>query len=259
MHIQTTLVADHACYLQYTRAGNSIQLLNDNGNGYISTGGTLGVAGTLSNGQCAIDLGASSSSGVGNNLTVNLALSFTTAFVGAKTVSMGVINNNNVFSGWEAKGTWSVTQPGNQPPANVSVAPSSGTGLSQTFSFVFTDPYGFADISWTQMHFGAQLIADNVCYLQYTRATNTIQLFNNAGSGYVGSGGTLGGAGVLSNGQCTVNLPASSASGSGNNLTVNVSLTFAAGFSGAKTTSMGVINNASIFSGWQAKGTWTVP
>ena len=130
--------------------------------------------------------------------------------------------------------------------------------MTQTFSFVYSDPYGFADVNWAQMHFGAQLQGDNVCYAQYTRATNTVQLINNAGSGYVGSGGTLGSAGTVANSQCTLNLGASSSSGSGNNLTVNLSITFAPGFAGAKTTSMGVTNNASIFSGWQGKGAWTV-
>jgi hypothetical protein len=258
MHVQTTLVADHACYVQYTRANNNVQLLNDAGTGYVGTGGTLGVAGTLANGQCTVDLGASTVSGAGNNLTVNLALSFPLAFSGAKNVSMGAINNGNIFSGWQTKGTWTVTGPGNLPPVNVSVTPSSGVGLTQTFAFVYSDPYGFADVSWTQMHFGAQLQANSVCYLQYTRAANTIQLFNDAGSAYVGSGGTVGAAGTLGNSQCSVNLAASSTSGSGNNLTVNLSMTFAPGFAGAKTTSMGVINNAGVFSGWQAKGTWTV-
>src|SRR5260370_25921563 len=109
------------------------------------------------------------------------------------------------------------------------------------------------------MHFQTQLVGNNACYVQYTRATNTVQLINDAGTGYVGSGGTLGGAGTLSNGQCTLNLGSSSTSGSGNNLTVNLALIFTPAFNGAKTVSMNVNNNETVSSGWQAKGTWTVP
>src|SRR5262249_23229145 len=162
------------------RANNNVQLLNDAGSGYVGTGGTLGVAGTLSNSQCTVDLGASTASGSGNNLTVNIALGFAIGFSGAKNVSMGAINSAGIFSGWQTKGAWTVTGPGNQPPANVSVSPSTGAGRTQTFSFVSSDPYGFADVSWTQMHFGATLVAGSTCYLQYTRASNTLQLFNDA-------------------------------------------------------------------------------
>jgi hypothetical protein len=258
MHMQTQLVADHACYIQYTRATNNIQLINDAGTGYVGTGGIVGQAGTLANGQCTLDTGASSVSGAGNNLTVNVALSFAALFQGPKTVSMGAITNAYVFSGWQAKGSWTVTQPGNLPPVNTSVAPSSGAGSSQTFAFTYSDPYGYTDISLVQMHFQTQLVGNNACYLQYTRSTNTVQLLNDAGTGYVGSGGMLGGAGTLANSQCTLNLGSSSSSGSGNNLTVSVALTFTPAFNGAKTVSMNVSNNASISSGWQGKGTWTV-
>jgi hypothetical protein len=171
---------------------------------------------------------------------------------------MGAITNAYVFSGWQAKGSWTVTQPGNLPPVNTSVAPSSGAGSSQTFAFTYSDPYGYTDISLVQMHFQTQLVGNNACYLQYTRSTNTVQLLNDAGTGYVGSGGMLGGAGTLANSQCTLNLASSSSSGSGNNLTVNVALTFTPAFNGAKTVSMNVSNNASVSSGWQAKGTWTI-
>jgi hypothetical protein len=148
----------------------------------------VGSAGTLANSQCTLDTGASSVSGAGNNLTVNLALSFQPAFQGPKTVSMGATTNASVFSGWQATGSWTVTQPGNLPPANVSVAPSSGAGSSQTFGFTYSDPYGYTDIGSVQMHLGSQLVANSVCYIQYTRATNTAQLLNDAGTGYVGSG-----------------------------------------------------------------------
>jgi Beta-propeller repeat. len=258
MHLQTQLVADHACYLQYTRASNSIQLINDAGTGYVGTGSTVGSIGTLANGQCTLDTGASSVSGAGNNLTVTLALSFTASFQGPKTISMGAVTNSYVFSGWQAKGSWTATQAGNLPPVNNSVTPSSGAGSNQMFGFAYSDPYGFTDIALAQMHFQTQLVGNNACYLQYTRATNTIQLFNDAGTGFVGSGGVLGGAGTLANSQCTLNLGSSSSSGAGNNLTVNLALTFMPLFNGAKTASMNASNNATISAGWQAKGTWTV-
>jgi hypothetical protein len=45
---------------------------------------TIGAAGTLPNSQCTINVGASSVSASGNNLTLNLALTFESAYAGAK-------------------------------------------------------------------------------------------------------------------------------------------------------------------------------
>ncbi len=170
---------------------------------------------------------------------------------------MNAVNAGGVAAGWKQMGSWTVTQSGNQPPAVVSVTPSSGTGLNQTFAFAYSDPYGFSDLNWVEMHFQTQLVAQNACYVQYTRATNTVQLVNDAGTGNVGSGGVLGSAGTLANSQCTLNLASSSASGSGNNLTVSLSITFNSNFTGQKNISMGAVNNATVFSGWQQAGTWT--
>jgi hypothetical protein len=108
-----------------------------------------------------------------------------------------------------------------------------------------------------QMHFQTQLIANNACYLQYTPATNTLQLINDAGTGTVGSGGTLGSSGSLTNSQCSANLASSSAAISGNNLAVNLAITFNANFTGSQNASMGAVNNAGVFSGWLQMGVWT--
>jgi hypothetical protein len=56
-----------------------------------------------------------------------------------------------------------------------------------------------------------------------------------------------------------VNAGASSASGAGNTLTLNLALTFKPAFAGAKTNFLFVADNAGQFSGWQARGTWTCP
>ncbi len=255
MHFQTQLVAAGACYLQYTRASNSIVLINDAGTAALGPV-TLGSSGTLHNSQCTVNGAGSSASASGNNLVVNLALTFAGSFAGTKNVSMGAINNTNVFSGWQTMGSWTVATP-SQPAANVSVSPASGSGVSQVFSFSYTDPASASDIGWAQMHFQTQLVASGACYLQYTRATNSIVLINDAGTAALGPV-TLGASGSLNNSQCALNAAGSSVSTSGNNLTVNLALSFQPAFAGSKNVSMGVSNNANVFSGWQQMGSWTV-
>src|SRR5712692_9957495 len=103
-------------------------------------------------------------------------------------------------------------------PSNVSVTPSSGTGSSQTFSYLFSDPNGFADIVSAQMLVGATLSASNSCYLYFERSTNRVWLADDAGVGNV-SLATLGTAVTLQNSQCVFDAQNSSSSGTGTNLT----------------------------------------
>ena len=98
----------------------------------------------------------------------------------------------------------------------------------------------------------------NGCKVQHYRGTNQVSLRNDAGTGWLGPG-TLGAAGQVQNSQCTINLQSSSASGSGNNLTLNLDLTFAWGFAGDKTIWMYVQDLGALNSGWQSRGSWTVP
>ncbi|MBZ5621906.1 MAG: hypothetical protein LAQ69_24745, partial [Acidobacteriia bacterium] len=85
---------------------------------------------------------------------------------------------------------------------------------------------------------------------------NTVYLANDAGTDWLGHV-TLGQSGSLQNSQCTVSAAGSSASGSGTNLTLNLALTFQTAFSGARNIYMEVYDGAD--SGWQQKGTWTIP
>ena len=250
--IQTQVNGQSACWVQYTPANNVIYLVADSGSGY--TYATLGAAGTLSNSQCTINTATSSASGSGTNLTINVSLTFKPVFAGAKNIYMGLYNNALATSGWQTKGAWTVA--GSLPPTNVSVSPASGSGTTQMFSFVYSDPSGYADINWVNMLFQTQINGQNACWVQYTLASNTIDLVSDSGGS--ASYATLGTLGTLSNSQCTLDTGASSVSVSGNNLTITIALTFKAAFAGAKNIYMGVFNKAIVTSGWQAKGAWTV-
>src|SRR5712692_3316408 len=143
-------------------------------------------------------------------------------------------------------------------PSNVSVTPSSGTGSSQTFSYVFSDPNGFTDIVSAQMLVGP-FSAANSCYMYFERSTNRLWLVDDSGTGHAtGSPVTLSVAGSLQNSQCTVDALLSSSSGAGNNLTVNLALTFKPALAGAQGNDMTAWDGTNS-SPWESKGTWIVP
>jgi hypothetical protein len=97
----------------------------------------------------------------------------------------------------------------------------------------------------------------NSCLAHYNSATNQLFLFNDAGTAELAPV-TLGGAGTLSNSQCSIGVAAATVSTSGNNLTLNLPVTFTAAYTGAKTTYM-FAAGSSASSGWQTIGSWTVP
>jgi len=89
---------------------------------------------------------------------------------------------------------------------------ADGSGGSGTFTFTASSGYGFQDIAQVQILFNSSVAGANGCYLQYQPSSNVIQLSDNTGTQWPASG-TLGSAGTISNGQCSVNLAASTWSG----------------------------------------------
>ena len=68
---------------------------------------TLGVAGTLQNSHCSINMGASSGVVSGNTYTMNLAITFQAGFTGANNVYGYVLQTTGgLNSGWQQLGTW---------------------------------------------------------------------------------------------------------------------------------------------------------
>ena len=91
LEVSAVLETPGTCYIYYSRASNEFYLENDAGTGW-SSPMTLGTAGNLPNSQCIINVGASSVSTSGNNLTLSLALTFQSAYAGAKNTYMLVAN-----------------------------------------------------------------------------------------------------------------------------------------------------------------------
>ncbi|MGH9659476.1 MAG: SBBP repeat-containing protein, partial [Bryobacteraceae bacterium] len=255
MIFQTVITAVNSCYIEYFPATNMIQLATNDGAGYVGSA-TLGSSTTLANSQCSINVGASSASPSGTNLTVNVALTFSaSAFAGTQNSYMAALSTTGAFSGGLLKGTWTV--PLVATPAPVSVTPASGGGLSQTFTLLYSDGNGFTDIARTNVIISSTITGVNSCYIEYFRATNLVQLATNDGTGYVGAL-PIGTAGSLANSQCSINTGASSASGSGSNLTVTLAITFSPNYVGGRSVFMAALDQGGLFSGWQTKGSWVV-
>jgi hypothetical protein len=246
------LSSANGCKLEYLQSKNALYLYTDAGSAMTGPV-TPGVAGTLSNSQCTVNAGTSSVSGVGNTLSLNVAVSFTTAFAGLKNVYGYAADNRGLNSGWQTLGTWTAASP--QPPTAVSVTPNSGAGTSQSFTFQFSSANGYGYLKTLYMLFNGALSSANGCKLEYLQSKNGLYLYTDAGTGMTGPV-TPGVAGTLSNSQCTVNAGSSSVSGSVDTLSVDLAVSFTTGFAGLKNVYGYAADDGGLNSGWQTLGAW---
>jgi hypothetical protein len=240
-----------SCYVLVTPGTGQIWLASNTGAWPAPL--TLGTAGTLQNSQCAVNVGSSSATMSGNTYTLNLAMSFLSGFSGSKNIYSLATNQAGANSGWKVVGTWNATAPGPALQA-VSVSPPSGAGVSQTFTFVYTDSNGASDLASAQAIFDASFSGVSSCYVLVTPGTGQISLASNTGTWQAAL--TLGTAGTLQNSQCAVNVGSSSATIAGHTYTLNLAMSFLSGFSGSKNIYSLATNQAGANSGWQVVGTW---
>jgi hypothetical protein len=136
----------------------------------------------------------------------------------------------------------------------VSVSPNAGSGVTQTFSFIFGDTQTAANLSGAAMLFGPSLAYTNSCLAIYDKNQGTIQL---EWDGALGSNGKpVASAVVLQNSQC--NIGATSVVSSGLTTTITMDVTFKGAFGGLKNIYMyGVDNGGTANTGWVQAGTFT--
>jgi hypothetical protein len=246
--------AANSCLVYYVRGTNTLNLINGAGTAWLSL--PLGGGGTLENGSCAIALGSTTTALAGNTLTLNLAVTFKAAFAGDKSVFMYATNGSQ-NSGWQTRGTWTVPGGGAAVTAD-SVTPNAGTGATQTFALQYSDSGGGVNLTQTWVWFNATFAstAANSCLVYYDATTGQLNLINDGGTGWLSA--ALPGGATLQNASCAIALGSSSRVISGNTMTLTLALTFKPAFSGGKNVYM-YATNGTLNSGWQTRGTWTVP
>ena len=161
--------------------------------------------------------------------------------------------NNGGSVGWLAR--LGVTAPPPQIPSAVSVTPSSGSGNTVVFSAQYSDSGGAAALTAVSLLINTSASPAFACYVSYNPASQVLSLANDDPS--TGSQTVTFGGGSQQNSRCIVNGAGSSVSLAGSTLTLNISLTFQAGFSGSDSVYM-YAADAGANTGWVSRGTWTV-
>ncbi|SPF50568.1 hypothetical protein SBA4_4430014 [Candidatus Sulfopaludibacter sp. SbA4] len=267
--INSALDGHAACYVAFVpsgASGGSLFLVDNAGDaGGPYQGLALPGSGAISNGQCTITGAGSSAAGSGNNLTLTLAITFSSSFTGNKVfyLSAGDTSSNN--SGWQALGTWGVPATPSGTISVVSLTPARGaaaSGTLQTFTAVLTDSKGAGDFGVVNLLVNNFIDGRQACYLAYAAASNSLLLVDDtgdAGGPFAGSMVLNGGAATIQNSQCSVSGTGSSATKNGNTLTLTLNITFQPAFAGNWITWLAGRDAAGgNNTNWQAMGTTTV-
>lgn len=144
-----------------------------------------------------------------------------------------------------------------QTPSVTTLSPIATSGTQQTFTFSFTDPDGATDLGVVNVLINNFLNGASACYIAYDRPSNFVFLVNDVGDNLTAL--ALNGTGTTSNSQCTIVGAGSSATVSGNTLTLTLVIQFnATNFSGRKVVYMAARDGDQNNSGWQPMGTYSV-
>jgi hypothetical protein len=246
----------NACYIAFDQPSGALYLVSDDGGSLI----TAPPAGSASNSQCTVSMGVTNIAAPINTLLLPLNITFKPGFGGNKVIYMAARDVAQNNSGWQALGVVQVPGAVRTTPTSVTgMSPADGTGFGPTaFNFAFSDTNGFADLGVENILINNALDGHQACYLAYSRGINILYLVNDNGDSLL-PGQSLGAAGSISNSQCTVSWGAGAVNAGGNNLTLNLNLTFSATFGGQRIFYLAARDaNAGSNTDWQAMGTRTV-
>jgi hypothetical protein len=219
-----------ACYVDIDRTAGLVRLADDQGATWSSA--RLGTSDQVQNSQCTVSGSGTTATVSNQTLTATFDLSFRTSFTGTKNVYANAFDAGGLSSSWPLLGTFTVTSSVNQAPVAVSVSPSSASGASQAFTFVWTDANGGNDIVWTAGLVHSQQRPDGGCYFLFNKPSGTIYLADDASLAW--NIAKLGSSDVVSNSQCSIRASGSSLAVSGNTVTGVADVVFRSAYNGAK-------------------------
>jgi hypothetical protein len=233
---------------------------------FVHTGLPLGLTLNQSTGQIT---GTPTSPGtynvvvfVSDNLvTVSRSFSWTITSGGTSSGTSGGASGGSSGDSGGDSGTGGGTGSGGSTGASsvsaVSVTPSSGTGLAQTFTLRYSDSAGAGNLgtAWALLG-GTPGSFGNACMVRYDAASGALQLLDDTATSW--SSSPIGSGAPLSNGQCVVKVRESSASPGGTTLTLNLSMLFSTVYGGSKGVYMHAVNRSGQPTGWQLRGSWVV-
>lgn len=105
--INSTVQGASGCWLYVQPSSKTLYLANDAGTSWNSA--ALGSSTVLQNSQCSVAANGVGVQGAGTQLTLSVALQFTSAFAGQKQVYTRAVDTAGLTNGYQAEASWTVS------------------------------------------------------------------------------------------------------------------------------------------------------
>lgn len=153
-----------------------------------------------------------------------------------------------------------VVQSGSVLPSVDSTPPLGNTSTTEVLTLQFSHPEGFQNLGVLNVLINKALDGANACYIAFSQPSGMLYLVDDKGpEAGLSAPLVLGTTGSVSNTQCRVNGVDSSATGSGTNLSLRLSITFHPAFAGSQVIYLAARDQVTGNSGWQTKGFHQIP
>jgi hypothetical protein len=222
--------AKGSCLIEYNRISNGVRLINNEANNWLGRpeGEPAGPAGTtLTNNYCSVNTRNVTASHAGTDMTVNVPVTFNSAFTGPLTTFLQEDDVDNNWTGMTQFGTWTayaITTPKPGPYVASITHPAYTTRGPAYVETVVGHTDGAPSSNFTNI-----LVADSIvggvnrCHIIYFHGNNDIKLVNDAGNGFVTGTPQINNTCVIGSG---VNNDTMTAAGSGNQVRLHIPMQF---------------------------------
>ena len=249
--VNSIIASAGGAYFIYDRTTNKLYMNNNAGK---QVGGVLrGTATTIQTENAILDCAGTTVNWSGNNLTITWKVQFKPTMA-VKTCNLYMMASDVAAnsSGWIDKGDCII----NDPPTVTSVSPASGIvqpSVWKTFTCVYSDPNGASDLTKCKLVINSIISGSGGAYLTYDKSTNKLYMNNNAGTQI---GGILrGAAGTIETENAILDCASTTATTSGNSLTITWKVQFKPVMAGKKCNLyMIAYDKSGGSSGWIDKG-----
>ena len=193
-----------------------------------------------------------------------IALTGATSGTGPGTVPFSVAANSGIAPRSAfisiSHQNFTISQPAQPQAGSVSVAPSGGTSSGENFSFQFSDPTSWKNLTFGEVNINEQQLTAHSCYIHWDAVQNRVSLRDNADGSWLSSV-AVGTAGTLANGQCVLHPETATVTGSGTTATLRLQIDFTNRFRNNGDSLYMIYmqsQSQSTACGWQQAGTWNI-
>ena len=210
-----------------------------------SNRGAISWPAVLQNSFCAIDVTGSAFGTVSGKITAFAPL------VGINKLHVRATDESGLQSGWREGVPVNVVNSLPVLPAFATVSPLSGSSLFQTLTATLYDPNGANEIRDVLFLVNDMVDGSHACLIHFDVKNRRIELFNDAGTGYLPSGQT-------SNEQCTIRQSDSVIVPTFTSLRVSVPVAFTSRFHGDHRLFLNAVEISGASTGWLDRGAFSV-